>query len=67
MSIDVAVVNTAEELAETLEFALQEAGYTTARAYTLDFKRGRQDLSAFLQTHDARVVVWDVAVSSAEN
>jgi len=67
MSIDVAVVNTAEELAEILELALQQEGLTTARGFTLDFKRGRQDLNVFFQTHEPRVVVWDVAIPYQEN
>jgi DNA-binding response OmpR family regulator len=67
VSVEVAVVNTSEELAEILEFVMLEAGFTTARGYTLDFKRGRQDLSQFLETHDPRVVVWDVAIPYQEN
>jgi DNA-binding response OmpR family regulator len=65
--VDIAVINTSEELAEILEVVLQAEGWTTARGYTLDFKRGRQELAAFFASHDPRVVVWDVAVPYEEN
>jgi CheY-like chemotaxis protein len=65
--VDVAVINTSEELAELLELVLREEGWTTARGYIVDFKRERQDLAAFLATHDPRVLVWDIAIPYVEN
>jgi DNA-binding response OmpR family regulator len=67
MRVDVAVINSSEELAELLEFVLQEADMTTTQGFTIDFKRGRQDLSAFFEAHDPQVVVWDVAIPYEEN
>ncbi len=65
--VDVAVINTSEEMAELLELVFQSEGLSTARGYTLDFKRGREDLSSFFEKHDPRVVVWDVAIPYEEN
>jgi CheY-like chemotaxis protein len=65
--VDVAVVNTSEETAEVIEMTLQSEGWTTARGYTVDFKRGRKDLRAFLTEHDPRSIVWDIALPYQEN
>ncbi len=65
--VDVAVINSSEEMAELVELVLQSEGLSTARGYTLDFKRGRQDLSAFLEQHDPRVIIWDIAIPYEEN
>jgi DNA-binding response OmpR family regulator len=65
--VDLAVLNTSEEVAEAIEAALRAEGWSTAAGYTIDFKRGRADLTAFLREHDPRVVVWDIAFPYAEN
>ena len=65
--VDVAVINTSEETAEVIEMTLQSEGWTTARGFTVDFKRGRKDLSAFLAEHDPNVIVWDVALPYQQN
>src|SRR4051812_14157208 len=65
--VDVAVVNTSEEIAEALEYILQEADWTTVRSYSVDFKRQREDLTAFLERHNPRVIVWDIAILYREN
>jgi DNA-binding NtrC family response regulator len=67
MQVDVAVINTSEEIAEVLELLFQLEGLTTARAYVVDFKRGRQDLTAFLTEHDPRIIIWDIAIPYQEN
>ncbi len=63
----VAVVNTSEEIAELIQLVLQQEGIRTIVAYSTDFKRGRQDLGAFLRQYDPPVVVWDIAIPYAEN
>jgi DNA-binding response OmpR family regulator len=65
--VDIAVVNTSEELADLMEEVLTSEGWSTVRGYTLDFKRGRQDLSTFLREQDPKVIVWDVAIPYEEN
>jgi CheY-like chemotaxis protein len=63
----VAVLDTSEEVAETLQGVLEDEGWTTAVAYVVDFKRGRQDFAAFLAEHDPEVIVFDIALPYAEN
>ncbi len=63
----VAVVNTSEEISELVQLVLQHEGIRTVVAFTTDFKRGRQDLGAFLRQYDPPVVVWDIAIPYAEN
>jgi DNA-binding response OmpR family regulator len=65
--VDVAVINTSEELAELLESVLASEGWSTARGYTLDFKRNRQDITAFLEEYDPSVILWDVAIPYEDN
>ena len=63
----VAVVDTSEEIVELLSQVLAQEGWCVAVAYAPDFKRGRQDLDAFLAAHDPAVVVWDIALPYEEN
>jgi len=65
--VDVAVINTSVEVARTIEEVLQQEGWTTARAFTLDLKEGRVDLEAFMAEQDPSVVIWDIALPYAEN
>jgi hypothetical protein len=65
--VDIAVVNTSDEIAEVIEWAMRSAGWSSLRASPVDFKRGRIDLSGFLSEHDPSVLVWDVVVPLDEN
>jgi CheY-like chemotaxis protein len=65
--VDVAVIDTSEEAADIVEEALRSRGWSTARGYAVDFKRGRADLTTFLREHDPAVVLWDLAVPYEEN
>lgn len=63
----VAVVNTSEEVAGLLVHVLTMEGYRTAVAMVPDLKRGTPDPASFLAQHDARAVVWDIALPYEEN
>jgi DNA-binding response OmpR family regulator len=63
----VAIINTSEEVSELVAMVLQHEGIRTVSAYTLDFKRGRQDLEAFLENYDPPVIVYDIAIPYPEN
>jgi CheY-like chemotaxis protein len=63
----VVVINSAEETAEMLQEVLDDAGFSAVVAYVVDFKRGRQDLQAFVATHQPQAVVWDIALPYIEN
>ena len=63
----VGVFNTSVELAELLEAALTDEGYRTTALFTHEVKRGQVDLEAFFKEHDARVVIYDIAIPYEEN
>ena len=56
----VAVINSSEDTIEMLRVLLQQEGWETVSAHVDDIKRGRTDLVEFLETHDPRVVIYDV-------
>jgi DNA-binding response OmpR family regulator len=65
--VDVAVINTSEELARVLKEVVEDEGWTATCAYCLDFKEGRSDFLAFLTAYDPAVIVWDIALPYEEN
>jgi hypothetical protein len=65
--VDIAIVNTSDEVAEAMEWALRSAGWSTERASPLAFKRGHLQVTEFLKEHDPLVLVWDIAVPFEEN
>ncbi|MHB8575080.1 MAG: response regulator [Dehalococcoidia bacterium] len=63
----VAIINTSEEVVELIRMVLEEEGFAHVAEAVLTFKRGERDVASFLATHDARVVIWDIALPYAEN
>ena len=63
----VAVVDTSEEVADLLCQVVEEEGWRAVRAYTTDFKRGREDLALFLAEHRPAAIIWDIALPYEEN
>ena len=63
----VGVFNSSVELSELLQFALQTEGYRTVPLFTHEVKRGEIDLAEFFARHDAKVVVYDIAIPYEEN
>jgi DNA-binding NtrC family response regulator len=63
----VAIINSNEDVVEALRLILGDAGFVTIGAHLVDFKKGRRDLVAFLQEHDPRVIVLDIAPPYEEN
>jgi DNA-binding NtrC family response regulator len=63
----VGVFNSSVELAELLEYALEEEGYRTVSLFTHEIKRGDVNLNEFFEEHDPRVVVYDIAIPYEEN
>lgn len=64
---DVAVLNTSDDIVELLEKVFEHEGFTTVTGHLDDVKRGRLDLKRFLNEHDPRVVVYDIAPPYEEN
>ncbi len=50
-----------------LRLILEDAGFRVVSAYLPDLKQGRQRPGALLAQHDARVIVWDVAIPYEDN
>jgi DNA-binding NtrC family response regulator len=67
MSQRVAVINTNEDIVEMLSTALEQAGFDVASRHVTDFKRGRTDFEEFLDQHDPKVIVYDIAPPYREN
>ncbi len=63
----VAIINSNEDVVEAIRLILGDAGFVTVGAHLVDFKKGRQDLVAFLQEHNPKVIVLDIAPPYEEN
>ena len=63
----VAVINTTEDIITLLCAALEDEGYATARAYVVDFRSGRQDITAFFDTYRPHAVIFDIAIPYDQN
>jgi DNA-binding response OmpR family regulator len=63
----VAIVNSNEDLVNIVREALEDDGFTVATAHIAHIKQGQEDFLRFLDHHDPRVVIWDLAPPYAEN
>jgi DNA-binding NarL/FixJ family response regulator len=64
----IAVVNSSEDTVEMLRHCLQQNGFSsivTGPAH--DFKSGREDFPAYVERHDPKVVVYDIAIPYEQN
>jgi DNA-binding response OmpR family regulator len=59
--IVVAVINSNPDLVRLLRVNLEAAGFVVVIAHIEDIKTGAADLKAFLEEHDPRIIVYDVA------
>jgi DNA-binding NtrC family response regulator len=64
----IAVVNNNEDTVEMVRQMLQHHGFTAVvTGHVPDIKRGTLDIVRFVETHDPRVFVWDIALPYDEN
>ncbi|HLL60637.1 MAG TPA: hypothetical protein VK338_02885 [Candidatus Nitrosocosmicus sp.] len=63
----VAIINSTEDIIEAISLILMDAGFLTVTAISVDFKKGRKDVSTFLKKHDPKVIVYDIAPPYEEN
>ena len=63
----VAVINSNEEIVDTIRLMLDDDGIRSVAGHVADFKRGRQDFIAFLTEHDPAVIIYDIAPPYEEN
>jgi len=57
----VAVINTSDDVVEMLRLLLEQAGFVVVSAHADDIKRGQVDLQNFVEQHDPKVIVYDLA------
>src|SRR5215211_2277082 len=64
----VAVINTSEDTVEMLRYALQHSGFNSVvTGHIHDFKTGAEDFPHYLETHDPRVLVYDISIPYDKN
>ena len=63
----VAIINSSDDIVETLQLMLDDEGFQTVGARVVDFKKGKRDFVAFCQEHDPQVILFDVAPPYEEN
>jgi len=63
----VAVINTSPDTVELLRRVLHRAGYVVVSGYTFDIREGRLDITAFVEQHRPKVIVYDIAPPYEEN
>ena len=57
----VAIINSSPDTVELLQSVLQHAGFLVVSAYTFDIRDGRLDITAFVEQHRPKVIVYDIA------
>jgi CheY-like chemotaxis protein len=63
----VAVVNSNEDLVNIIRETLEDEGFTVCTGHIAHIKHGQEDFLQFLDQHDPRVVIWDLAPPYSEN
>jgi DNA-binding NtrC family response regulator len=57
----VAVINSTTDIVDMLRIWLGQAGFVVVSALTPEIREGVVDIERFIQQHDPRVVVYDIA------
>ena len=65
--ITVAIINTNPDLVRILRFNLEAAGFVVFEIHIEQIRAGTADVAGFLEQHDPRVIVYDVAPPYREN
>ena len=64
----IAVVNSNEDTTEMVRAFLQQSGFTSVViGHVTEIKRGQVDFLKFIETHDPKIFVWDIAIPYEEN
>ena len=64
----VAIVNSSEDTVEMLRQALQSHGFTSVvTGHIHDFKTGEVDFAQYVETHDPKVIIYDVSIPYDKN
>ena len=59
--VTVAIINTNPDLVRLLRFSLEAAGFVVFEIHIEQIRAGTADVAGFLEQHDPRVIVYDVA------
>jgi DNA-binding NtrC family response regulator len=66
--ITVAVLNSSVDTIDMLKTRLNQCGFpSVVGAHVYDFRTGDADIYAFLEQHDPRVLIYDIAIPYEEN
>lgn len=65
--ITVAIINTNPDLVRLLRFNLEAFGFVVFELHIEQIRAGTADVAGFLEQHDPRVIVYDVAPPYQEN
>lgn len=65
--VDVAILNTTEDTVALLCEIVADEGWSATGDFIVEFRRGRQDVNAFFQKHQPKVVIYDLAIPYKEN
>ena len=57
----VAVINSTPDIVEMLRVPLEQAGFVVVTGLTFEVREGHVDLAHFIEQHQPRVVVYDIA------
>ena len=64
----IAVVNSSEDTVEMLRACLQQNGFSSVvTAHVTDIRKGTMDFLEFVEEHDPKVFIYDVAIPYEEN
>ena len=58
----VAIINSSEDIVTMLSELFASDGFQPVTGFVPDFRKGNQDLAAFLREHEPAVIVWDIAL-----
>lgn len=57
----VAILNTSDDVVEMLRMLIEQAGFVVVTAHVDAIRRGTVDLQTFIEQHDPKVIVYDIA------
>jgi DNA-binding response OmpR family regulator len=57
----VAVINSTPDAVDLVKDVLEQAGFLVVSAFTWDIQAGRSDLKSMIETHQPKVIIYDIA------
>jgi DNA-binding NarL/FixJ family response regulator len=57
----VAIINSTTDVVNMIRTAVEQAGLTGVSALTVEIREGHVDLDRFIEQHEPRVIIYDVA------